>query len=227
MADIILINDQDQEEVLLGVAKLITRGPAGDVTFSVDEGDNVTVNDFIERSLTGEYRNSIVATVARYGFSGFENPITIDLPNVMRIRDYGFYGCTGATSINLPKLVNAGQWSFSTCTNLTTINFPKLVKLENNMLTHCSKLTKVVAPSITTIGHTVFSGSPNVDTLVLGGNTLCSLAATDAFNDTKILKSTTEGFIYVPDSLVSQYKTSENWVDLRDKIKPLSQLPSE
>ena len=151
MADIILINDQDQEEVLLGVAKLITRGPAGDVTFFVDEGDNVTVNDFIERSLTGEYRNSIVATVARYGFSGFENPITIDLPNVMRIRDYGFYGCTGATSINLPKLVTAGQWSFSTCTNLTTINFPKLVRLENNMFAHCSKLTKVVAPSATTI----------------------------------------------------------------------------
>ena len=227
MADIILINDQDQEEVLLGVAKLITRGPAGDVTFFVDEGDNVTVNDFIERSLTGEYRNSIVATVARYGFSGFENPITIDLPNVMRIRDYGFYGCTGATSINLPKLVTAGQWSFSTCINLTTINFPKLERLENNMFAHCSKLTKVVAPSATTIGHTVFSSSPNVDTLVLGGNTVCSLAATDAFTGTKILESTTEGFIYVPDSLVSQYKTSENWVDLRDKIKPLSQLPSE
>ena len=227
MADIILINDQDQEEVLLGVRKLITRGPAGDVTFSIDEGNNVTVTDFIERNLTGEYKNSIVTTVARYGFSGFENPLTIDLPNVTKIKDYGFYGYTGATSINLPKLVTAGQWSLSTCTNLTTINFPKLVRLESNMLTHCSKLTKVVAPSATTIGHTVFSSSPNVDALVLGGNTLCSLAATDAFTGTKILESTTEGFIYVPDSLVSQYKTSEDWVDLKDKIKPLSQLPSE
>lgn len=227
MADIILINDQDQEQTLSGVSKLVTRGPAGDVTFSIDEGDNVTVNAFIERNLTGEYKNSIVTTVARYGFSGFENPLTIDLPNVTKIKDYGFYRCTGATSINLPKLVTAGQWSLSTCTNLTTINFPKLVRLESNMLTYCSNLTKVVAPSATTIGYTVFSSSPNVDTLVLSGNTLCSLAATNAFNGTKILESTTEGFIYVPDSLVSQYKTSEDWVDLKDKIKPLSQLPSE
>lgn len=34
MADIILINDQDQEQTLTGVEKLITRGTDGDVAFS-------------------------------------------------------------------------------------------------------------------------------------------------------------------------------------------------
>ena len=51
MADIILINDQDQEQTLTGVSNLVTRGSSGDVTFSIDEGDNVTVNAFIERNL--------------------------------------------------------------------------------------------------------------------------------------------------------------------------------
>ena len=36
MADIILINDQDQEQTLTGVEKLITRGTDGDVAFSLN-----------------------------------------------------------------------------------------------------------------------------------------------------------------------------------------------
>lgn len=38
MADIILINDQDQEQTLTGVSKLVARGASGDVEFSVGGG---------------------------------------------------------------------------------------------------------------------------------------------------------------------------------------------
>ena len=38
MADIILYNDQDQEQTLTGVTSLISRGPEGEVEFSVGGG---------------------------------------------------------------------------------------------------------------------------------------------------------------------------------------------
>ena len=38
MADIILINDQDQEQTLTGVSNLVTRGSSGDVKFSIGGG---------------------------------------------------------------------------------------------------------------------------------------------------------------------------------------------
>ena len=38
MANIILINDQDQEQTLTGVSKLVTRSTDGDVEFSVGGG---------------------------------------------------------------------------------------------------------------------------------------------------------------------------------------------
>lgn len=53
MANIILINDQDQEQTLAGVSKLITRGESGNVEFSIDGGGAVSGGKTIIYALPG------------------------------------------------------------------------------------------------------------------------------------------------------------------------------
>lgn len=53
MANIILINDQDQEQTLAGVTSLVSRGPDGDVEFSVGGGGAVSGGKTIIYALPG------------------------------------------------------------------------------------------------------------------------------------------------------------------------------
>lgn len=55
MAGIILINDQDQEQTLTGVEKLVTRGTDGDVEFSLGGGGGggVSVEPITIRTIRG------------------------------------------------------------------------------------------------------------------------------------------------------------------------------
>ena len=53
MANIILINDQDQEQTLTGVSKLVTRGTDGDVEFSLGGGGAVSGGKTIIYALPG------------------------------------------------------------------------------------------------------------------------------------------------------------------------------
>ncbi len=66
MANIILINDQDQEETLTGVSKLVTRSTDGDVEFSVGGSGGVEVDFGLEVGETYKtiYFNTIHDTAA-------------------------------------------------------------------------------------------------------------------------------------------------------------------
>ena len=82
---------------------------------------------------------------------------------------------------------------------ITEISIPeKVTEIQNYALSQCSKLAKVVIKSLTvpTLGSNVF------------------------YQDTKLEN------IYVLDNLVSTYKTSTNWSEYADIIKPISQMPT-
>ena len=50
---------------------------------------------------------------------------------------------------------------------------------------------------------------------------MCVLADKDAFQGTLIASG--NGYIYVPDELIEQYKTATNWSVYANQIKPLSE----
>ena len=76
MADIILINDQDQEETLSGVSKVITRGPSGNVEFSPGGGGGVSSS-----IITNIYTPQTNVKVSIFGvsFTLTGSPMTIQL----------------------------------------------------------------------------------------------------------------------------------------------------
>lgn len=88
---------------------------------------------------------------------------------------------------------------FKDCFSLTTVNLPKATSIGSQAFFNCSSLTALVL-------------SNTEEVCTLGSNALLG----------SLIASKT-GHIYVPDALVSSYKTATNWKAYASQIKPLSE----
>lgn len=88
---------------------------------------------------------------------------------------------------------------FKDCFSLTTVNLPKATSIGSQAFFNCSSLTALVL-------------SNTEEVCTLGSNALLG----------SLIASKT-GYIYVPDALVSSYKTATNWKAYASQIKPLSE----
>ena len=70
------------------------------------------------------------------------------------------------------------------------------------------------------IGTQTFYGSTLTQLVIQRTAGVVTLASANAFDNSGITATT--GDIYVPDALVSTYKTAANWVTFADRIQPLS-----
>ena len=77
MADIILVNNQDQDQTLTGVSKLVTRGPDGDVEFSVGGGSGGDAISIITNTYNVQTDQEIQLIGVRFNLTG--SPMTIQL----------------------------------------------------------------------------------------------------------------------------------------------------
>ena len=131
---------------------------------------------------------------------------TIDLsawPDTGGLRPYVFANCTKLTSLTLPAGMtgSVGIYAFSNCSSLTSLTLP--------------------AGITGSIGASTFSNTPLLTQLVIQRTAgVVTLASANAFDNSGITATT--GDIYVPDALVSTYKTAANWVTFADRIQPLS-----
>lgn len=299
MANIILINDQDQEQTLPGVSKLVTRSTDGEAVFGAGVAQDekvvkITANeefvvcpddgyssmkkvtglvdvpsdksgeiDLIQRTIRGEY-TSMADRVGAYAFSGCDYLTKITLPVAISMGAYafeglksltdismpnmtgeitslnycsalvnadfpkatvlnGFYACTNLISLNIPEVTIIYQGSLFRCESLATLNAPKVITIRGQAIGNNNSLEEVILPSIETIGITNFRYCPKLKRVILGGSKVCSLS-TNCFEGTPIVTSTTEGYIYVPSSLVASYKSAENWNAFSNKIRSIEEL---
>ena len=77
MADIILVNNQDQDEILSGVSKLVTRGASGDVEFSIGGGSGGDAISIITNTYNVQTDQEINLIGIRFNLTG--SPMTIQL----------------------------------------------------------------------------------------------------------------------------------------------------
>ena len=77
MADIILVNNQDQDEVLSGVSKLVVRGTSGDVEFSIGGGSGGDAISIITNTYNVQTDQEIQLIGVRFNLTG--SPMTIQL----------------------------------------------------------------------------------------------------------------------------------------------------
>lgn len=146
---------------------------------------------------------------------------------ITNIRDYSFYYCSELTSVDIPNATSIGGRAFYGCSKLTSVNIPNVTSIENYAFCSCTELTSVDFPNTISIEVHVFKNCSSLTTLILRSTILCTLGNTNAFSGAPIATSETDGFIYVPDELVEDYKVATNWVTYASKIKPISELPAE
>ena len=113
-------------------------------------------------------------------FSGFENLITIDIPNVTEIGQGAFWGCTNLKEISIPNvgeiysstfeycrglikidISNAeliGESTFNECKNLKEINMTSVTEICNDAFGGCESLITIDMPNVTRIGSNTFDG---------------------------------------------------------------------
>jgi hypothetical protein len=210
-------------------------------------GDTSEIEDaFITHTLSGDYVNDRVTKVKYGTFYEDTNLTSISLPNVTSVESYAFYKCTSLATIDIPQIKSASQYTFA-YTKPSIINFPLLETISTYTFAYITVPCSVNLPSLKTTSNSSFRDSKGItrvdlaiatkidnlcfyycnalETLILRkSDAICTLQSTNAFTGTKIANGT--GYIYVPDTLVTQYQQATNWSNYASQIKGLSELPS-
>ena len=102
MADIILVNNQDQDQTLTGVSKLVARGASGDVEFSVggaggQKPDSVLHYEYIPL-LDG--KSAIAFIGVSYTASPAVGVLSVDIPKTLNVLNFHPIGCLYCTVVN-------------------------------------------------------------------------------------------------------------------------------
>lgn len=126
-----------------------------------------------------------------------------------------FAGCSNLISVSLPVCEDIGTEAFSGCTSLSDVYIPNCSTVGVAAFKKCKALQNISLPVCSSIGLLAFK-STNINNIVLGSTSVCSLSISTAFEDTPIASGT--GSIYVPASLVNAYKSAENWSYYSNRI---------
>ena len=142
-------------------------------------------------------------------------------PKVTQIEYGGLVRCTSLLSVELPECTTVGNYAFEYCTALSNVNIPKCIKLGEFAFGSCKSLESIELPECIIISLRAFDYCTALTAVILRSPTVCRLKNSDAFLGTPIKSG--NGYIYVPDELVQQYKSAYNWVKYANQIKPLSE----
>ena len=142
--------------------------------------------------------------------------------NVINVKPSAFEGCDSLTGINLPYASTVSNYGFKGCKKLVNVVLPLVTIVNYGSFNECASLVELDFPNCTYINNAAFSGCTKLNKLVLRANKVATLANTGAFNNTLIASGT--GYIYVPDTLLTQYQQATNWSNYASQIKPISEL---
>ena len=152
---------------------------------------------------------SKITTIGAHAFNGASNfAVDLAVPLITTVSQPSIFNNSGIISFTGAKVQSIGTNTFANCPNLTKVDIGK-----NSWVTSTSTVF---------INANAFQNSKALTALVIRktSGAIYELKATSAFTGTPI--ETGEGFIYVPDALVEQYKAATNWSTYADQILPLS-----
>lgn len=142
-------------------------------------------------------------------------------PKVTKIERDGLRKCTSLLSVELPECITVSHNAFEDCTALSNVNIPKCIELGEFAFGSCNSLESIEFPECITISLRAFEYCIALTSVILRSPIVCKLKNSDAFLGTPIKSG--NGYIYVPDELIGQYKTATNWSVFANQIKPLSE----
>lgn len=163
-----------------------------------------------------------IGSKAFYMGNSYVSLKSIYLPECSIIRQYAFYTCCAMSTAYVPECLSVESAGFGRCSALTSIVMDKCKYIGVNAFAGCSSLYSVNLSQCTYIGTGAFDGCTSLTILTLRDSSVCVLDdgfLQTAFSGTKIASS--QGGIYVPSSLVNDYKTAMYWSSLSNNIYPI------
>lgn len=164
-------------------------------------------------------------------FAYCSNLKNIYAPLVTILGTQAFYGCSSLTSVNFPLVTKIDSQGFYNCNGLTSVRFPLVTSIGSEAF-RCRSLTSVLFPKVTSIGNMCFYDAYNLKKVIIGTetDTICTLNNTNAFGTCYHILGTTnttynpdglkDGYIYVPNALVADYRVATNWSTYASQIMP-------
>lgn len=186
---------------------------------------NKTVTEVCNPHITGKLYNDFQRNNT--------NLVKVDLPEVTELDSGCFNFCNNLREINFPKVSKMGSSCFEACHSITKWYFPSLETINGwgYLFASCGKVARAYFPKLTSItGSCTWGGNARLLTLVLGADTVCSISSTNVLDNTPIAGRTADtdgemGYIYVPRSLVEEYKSASNWSDFASQIRAIEDYP--
>lgn len=130
--------------------------------------------------------------------------------NVSKLKSYAFYYCDKITSISLPNIINISSNAFSNCYGLKIVSVPNATNIYSGAFSNCRSLIKTII------------GINNTNIINLSSATMFNFCyhivgkADSIYNP----NGDKDGFIYVPNTLVADYRTATNWSTYASQIMP-------
>lgn len=164
----------------------------------------------------------LATSISECAFSYCSRLTNVNIPLVESIDSNTFESCESLEAINLPSATYIGDGAFAYCSMLTDVNAPLVEFIGTYAFGLCPSLTTIDLPSVTEISLGAFEGCESLTSLILRSENMCYIS-----EDSWILLGTPieagEGYIYVPDNLVNDYKEDAAWSVYADQIRPLSE----
>lgn len=207
---------------------------------------NTTYLNALNKRLT-KVSSTTATTINSNCFYGCTELTTINMPQLQIINDYAFYGCTKLETITLPdtlttiyarafyncrklnitslpnSLTTLGDYVFYGCSAITSITLPSsLNQIGRNCFTSCSGLQEVYFEGNTALGYQTFYNCKNLTKIVYKNATSVPSCDGTTFDSSAVATDTC--YIYVPDTLLEEWKATSGWSSHASQIKGLSEL---
>jgi hypothetical protein len=206
------------------------RGNSKSILFNVSMYDPEALisKKLVEKTLTGDYTNDRVAKVGLNAFAGLKLG-KLSFPNVTGDISYAFTSIT-ADELDLPSLEATSYWMVNGST-IGVLRLPNVTSISSREDFRANKVERIVFNRLEDFGNVVLYGSytgvvtfdfhklkslPNIpnsnllsNLIIRTPNAICTLQS--APESTKVK-------LYVPATLVEQYKVATNWSSMADRI---------
>ena len=125
---------------------------------------------------------------------------------------YAVFQFTGAYSRAMAERTLSGEYANDRVTTIGDFAFA-----------YNTALTWVSFPAVTSIGASAFEGCSKLTAVILGAESVVTLANVSAFTGTPIASGT--GYIYVPAALVDSYKADSVWATYAAQLRAIEDYP--
>lgn len=171
----------------------------------------------------GNYSGSLYFTAYPNNvLSNLSSLTTVSFPKITELGSTAFYNCYKLQNVSLPICEYIWSNAFYNCSAISEVNFTECSVVRDTAFANCISLQTVNLPKCESLWRSVFYNCKSLKSVYIGTeiSSVCPMQSS-VFYNTPIVNSTYLGYygsIYVPMSLVNQYKTATNWVSYADRI---------